>query len=175
VHSADAHFNLLLSLLNILGIGIPRQILVRPVWVPTVMPAATTSRVNSGCQVACSPISKNVALMQLAFSAFNTIGVFSGHGPSSKVSTTSLSRRKSYCLKCSVPNAGPPVVSISTTRDRPIASGLLQAGMALAADGVDAAGATSAEGADADDGEALRAKGDGAGALAAGVAVDCAT
>jgi hypothetical protein len=67
------------------------------------------------------------------------MGVFSGQGPSSKVSTTSLSRRKSYCLKCSVPNAGPPVVSISTTRDSPIASGLPQAGIALAAGGVGAA------------------------------------
>jgi tRNA 2-thiouridine synthesizing protein D len=33
----------------------------------------------------------------------------SGQGPSSKVRTISLSRRKSYCLKCSKPNPGPPV------------------------------------------------------------------
>jgi hypothetical protein len=33
-------------------------------------------------------------------SAFSTAGVLSGHGPSSKVSTTSLSLRKSSCLKC---------------------------------------------------------------------------
>src|ERR1700740_1573176 len=98
-----------------------------------VMPAAATSLEIWGCQEACSPISKNVALVQLSVSALSTFGVFSGHGPSSKVSTTSLSRRKSYCLKCSLPNAGPPVVSISTTRERPSASGLahvLLAGLA---------------------------------------------
>src|SRR6478752_5847245 len=59
-------------------------------------------------------------------SALSTAGVFSGHGPSSNVSTTSLSRRKSSCLKCSKPNPGPPVVSISTTRLMPSASGLAQ-------------------------------------------------
>src|SRR5579872_5316437 len=73
-------------------------------------------------------------------SDLRTEGVFSGHGPSSKVSTTSLSRRKSSCLKCSKPNPGPPVVSISTTRPIPSASGLAQAG--LAGEGA-AAGAAS--------------------------------
>src|SRR5271154_7271123 len=96
------------------------------------MPASDSALESSGAQVACSPISKNVALMQLSCSALSTIGVLPGQGPSSKVSTTSLSRRKSYCLKCSVPKAGPPVVSICTIRDSPIAFGLLQAGMAVA-------------------------------------------
>src|SRR6516165_11655150 len=132
-----------------LAYGFLARSLCDQVWVPTVMPAATTSRVNSGCQVACSPISKNVALMQLSLSAFNTITVFLGQGPSSKVSTTSLSRRKSYCLKCSVPNAGPPVVSISTTRDRPIASGLPQVGIALPAGGLGAAEGAGAASPDA--------------------------
>src|SRR5271169_4289771 len=111
------------------------------------MPAAISVLVRSGRQVACSPISKNVALAQLSASALSTAGVFSGHGPSSKVSTTSLSRRKSYCLKCSVPKAGPPVVSICTTRDRPIAFGLPHAGTAVA-DGA-GAGAGFAAGAGA--------------------------
>ena len=57
-------------------------------------------------------------------------GVLTSHGPSSKVSTTSLSRRKSSCLKCSKPNPGPPVVSISTTRAIPSASGLAHAAFA---------------------------------------------
>ena len=78
--------------------------------------------------MACSPISKKVARTQLSCSALSTIGVFSGHGPSSNVSTTSFSCRKSYCLKCSVPKAGPPVVSIWTMRDMPSASGLLHTG-----------------------------------------------
>ena len=52
-------------------------------------------------------------------------------GPSSKVRTTSLSRRKSYCLKCSKPNPGPPVASISTMRERPIPPGLSHAGILL--------------------------------------------
>src|SRR5262249_18476142 len=82
--------------------------------------------------------------MQFSLSALSTIGVLSGQGPSSKVSTTSLSRRKSYCLKCSVQKAGPPVVSISTTRDRPIAFGLSQVGTAFAAGGLAAAGAGAA-------------------------------
>src|SRR5271166_680291 len=67
---------------------------------------------------------KKMALVQFAASAANTAGVFFGHGPSSKVSTISPSRRKSWDLKCSKPNPGPPVVSISTTREIPIASGL---------------------------------------------------
>ena len=37
---------------------------------------------------------------------------------------SSCSCRKSWDLKCSKPNPGPPVVSISTTREIPIASGL---------------------------------------------------
>src|ERR1700687_2959242 len=112
------------------------------------MPGAASSLDRAGRHVACLPISKNVALMQLSLSALSTIGVFSGHGPSSKVSTTSLSRRKSYCLKCSVPNAGPPVVSISTTRERPIALGLSQAGMPVADPGLVAADGAGAAGAD---------------------------
>src|SRR5256885_792043 len=65
-----------------------------------------------------------MALVQCACSAASTAGVFLGHGPSSKVSTTSPSRRKSWVLKCSKPKPGPPVVSISTTRDMPSAFGL---------------------------------------------------
>src|SRR3984957_13517958 len=71
----------------------------------------------------CSPIGKNTALVQLAASAARTSAVLCGQGPSSKVSTTSPGCRKSYCLKCSKPKPGPPVVSISTTRDTPSASG----------------------------------------------------
>src|SRR3974390_186902 len=65
----------------------------------------------------------------------STDGVLRGQGPSSNVSTTSLSRRKSSCLKCSKPKPGPPVVSTSTTRAMPSASGLAQAGFAAAAAG----------------------------------------
>src|SRR5260221_2935711 len=63
-------------------------------------------------------------------SAFSTAGVFNGHGPSSKVSTTSLSRRKSSFLKCSKPKPGPAVVSISTVRPTPSAPGVLHAALA---------------------------------------------
>src|SRR6188472_4192277 len=65
-----------------------------------------------------------MALVQCSARVFSTEGVLTGHGPSSNVSTTSLSRRKSSCLKCSKPNPGPPVVSIWTTRETPSASGL---------------------------------------------------
>src|SRR5712691_5250400 len=68
---------------------------------------------------------KKIALVQCAASAASTAGVFLGHGPSSKVSTTSLSRRKSWLLKCSKPKPGPPVVSISTTRATPRVFGRL--------------------------------------------------
>src|SRR5436190_23850017 len=67
---------------------------------------------------------KKIALVQCDASAANTAGVFFGQGPSSNVSTTSPSRRKSWLLKCSKPKPGPPVVSISTTRDMPSAFGL---------------------------------------------------
>src|SRR5262249_3561686 len=67
---------------------------------------------------------KKIALVQCAASAASTAGVFFGQGPSSKVSTTSPGRRKSWVLKCSNPNCGPPVVSISTTRETPNALGL---------------------------------------------------
>src|SRR5580658_2851425 len=131
------------------------------------MPASTSSLVRSGRQVECSPISKNVALMQLSCSALSTIGVLSGHGPSSKVSTTSLSRRKSYCLKCSVPNAGPPVVSICTMRESPIALGLLHGGIV-----VDEAALAALAGAAAGAGAFWATS---VGAAEGGVAPGCAT
>src|SRR5437588_11250554 len=74
-------------------------------------------------------------------SALRTAGVLAGHGPSSKVSTTSLSLRKSSSLKCSKPKPGPPVVSISTVRATPSASALLHAALAGCAAAVPAAGA----------------------------------
>src|SRR5690348_15340676 len=84
-------------------------------------------------------------------SALSTAGVFFSHGPSSKVSTTSFSFRKSNSLKCSKPKPGPPVVSTSTVRATPSAFGLLQAARAgcagwagAAAAGADAAGAGAA-------------------------------
>src|SRR4051812_30781595 len=89
-------------------------------------PAAATCLRMPGSYVACRPIGKKIALVQCAASAASTAGVFLGHGPSSKVRTTSPSRRKSWLLKCSKPKPGPPVVSISTTRATPSALGLLQ-------------------------------------------------
>src|ERR1700716_1531363 len=54
---------------------------------------------------------KKMPVVHSSASVFRTEGVLTGHGPSSNVSTTSWSRRKSSCLKCSKPNPGPPVVS----------------------------------------------------------------
>src|SRR5947209_19766083 len=94
-------------------------------------PAAATCLRIPGSYVACRPIGKKMALVQCAASAASTAGVFFGQGPSSKVSTTSPSRRKSWLLKCSKPKPGPPVVAISTTREIPKALGLLhEVGMA---------------------------------------------
>ena len=92
------------------------------VWLPIVWPAASTCLRISGAHMVCSPIGKKTALVQLAASAASTSAVLCGQGPSSKVSTTSPGCRKSYCLKCSKPKPGPPVVSISTTRETPSAS-----------------------------------------------------
>src|SRR6476661_10393317 len=95
-----------------------------------------------GSHIECLPIGKKIALVQCAASAASTAGVFLGHGPSSKVSTTSPSRRKSWLLKCSKPKPGPPVVSTSTTREIPKALGLLhEVGIA---EGHGAAGAAGA-------------------------------
>ena len=73
---------------------------------------------------------KKTPVVHSSASVFSTEGVLTGHGPSSKVKTTSLSRRKSSSLKCSKPKPGPPVVSISTVRPMPSALGLFQAGLA---------------------------------------------
>src|SRR3974390_423958 len=75
---------------------------------------------------------KKIALVQWAANAVSTVGVFFGHGPSSNMSTTSPSRRKSYTLNCSKPKPGPPAVSISTTRETPSASGFPQAKLGVA-------------------------------------------
>src|SRR6201984_3914938 len=82
----------------------------------------------AGSQVACIPRGKKIALVQSAATAASTAGVFFGQGPSSKVSTTSPSRRKSWLLKCSNPKPGPPLVSISTPRGTPTALGFEHGG-----------------------------------------------
>ena len=129
--------------------------------------------------MACRPIGKKIALVQCAASAASTAGVFFGHGPSSKVSTTSPSRRKSWLLKCSKPKPGPPVVSISTVRETPSALGLPGHETAVVGATVAACGGAAAAGAGA--GAAAAAAGAcartvaGAGAgIAAGVAPPCA-
>src|SRR5262249_43308873 len=91
---------------------------------PIVCPAAATSLRISGCHSACLPMGKKVALTHCWANASSTARVLPGQGPSSKVSTTSFNTRKSYCLYCSKPKPGPPVVSTSTVRARPSASGL---------------------------------------------------
>src|SRR5262249_42828482 len=112
---------------------------------PTACPAAATCLRMPGSYVACRQIGKKIALVQCAASAASTPGVFFGQGPSSKVSTTSPSRKKSWFLKCSNPKPGPPVVSISTTREMPKALGLLhEVGMA---EGIGAASAADVGGA----------------------------
>src|SRR6201995_750848 len=114
---------------------------------------------------------KKMPVVHSSASVFSTDGVLTGHGPSSKVSTTSLSFRKSSCLKCSKPKPGPPVVSICTTRETPSGSGvLLQAtfgpgGGAGAACGAGAGGVAGAAGA----APFAAAAGGAAAPLAAGV------
>src|SRR5215467_2003143 len=94
------------------------------VWLPMACPAATTCFRTPGSHMACLPIGKKIALVHCSASAASTAGVWRGHGPSSKVSTTSPGCRKSWLLKCSKPKPGPPVVSTSTTRPMPSALGL---------------------------------------------------
>src|SRR6478609_6070379 len=95
-------------------------------------------------------------------SAFSTAGVLLSQGPSSKVSTTSFSFRKSSSLKCSKPKPGPPVVSISTVRATPSAFGLLQAARCGCGGCAEAAGG----------GAAAAAGGGAAGVLLAGGVCD---
>src|SRR5262249_44094909 len=133
MHRAVAQFDFLLGLFNVLCVRVARQIFVRP-----GMRADCHARINhrlviSGCHVACFPISKNVDFRHSSASALSTAGVLPGQGPSSNVKTTSLSCKKSYCLKCSKPKPGPPVVSISTMRESPMPPGLSQGEMAVAA------------------------------------------
>jgi integrase len=94
--------------------------------------AATVSAL-AGCQLAFSPISKNVALRHSSWSALSTATVLTGRGPSSNVKTTSLSWRKSCPFRCCKPNSGPTVVSISTTRETPMASSFSHAAISLRA------------------------------------------
>ena len=132
VHGTDALLDLVLGVVLhrfhlAVGQAAPLclgQVLVTPGCEPIACPAAATCLRISGWYVACRPMGKKMALVQFAASAANTAGVFFGQAQSSKVSTISPSRRKSWDLKCSKPNPGPPVVSISTTREIPIASGL---------------------------------------------------
>src|ERR1700716_212819 len=90
---------------------------------------------------------KKMPVVHSSASVFRTEGVLTGHGPSSNVSTTSWSRRKSSCLKCSKPKPGPPVVSISTIRAMPSALGFAHGAFA-------GAGAAAEAGAGADCGAA---------------------
>src|SRR6516165_12794044 len=90
---------------------------------------------------------KKIALVQCAARAASTASVFFGHGPSSKVSTISPSRRKSKLLNCSNPKPAPPVVSTSTTRETPSALGLLVQEEPAVADRIDTAGASAGPGA----------------------------
>src|SRR5260370_33570244 len=87
---------------------------------------------------------KQMPVVHSSASVFSTEGVLTSHGPSSNVSTTSWSRRKSSCLKCSKPKPGPPVVSISTTRAMPSALGLAQVGLAAVAAGAGAGAGAAA-------------------------------
>src|SRR5947207_6933609 len=89
-------------------------------------------------------IVKKMPVVHSSASDFSTDGVLPSHGPSSKVSTTSFSFRKSSSLKCSKPKPGPPVVSISTVRPTPSAFGLLQAARAGCGGCAAAAGAGAA-------------------------------
>src|SRR3954466_5113467 len=107
---------------------------------------------------------KKMPVVHSSASAFSTAGVLLSQGPSSKVSTTSFSFRKSSSLKCSKPKPGPPVVSISTVRPTPSALGLVQAGRAGAA-----APSWAGAGAGAACGAAAGAAGGEAAPLAGGV------
>src|SRR5262245_19916807 len=102
---------------------------------------------------------KKMPVVHSSASVLSTDGVLPSHGPSSKVSTTSFSFRKSSSLKCSKPKHGPPVVSISTVRPTPSAFGLVQAARA----GCDGCAAAAGGGA------AAAAAGGAAAALAGGI------
>ena len=72
-----------------------RQILVRPSVRPDRMPGGRNLLQDFGMPHGVFTDREEERLVHCSASAFSTAGVFPGHGPSSNVSTTSLSRRKS--------------------------------------------------------------------------------
>ena len=132
VHGADALLDLVLGLLDILGDtdSWPRS-WCDQVWVPIVMPAAATCLRMSGARSRAGRSGRRSPWCSCAASAASTAGVLCGHGPSSKVSTTSPLAQEVVLLEVLEAEAGPPVVSISTMRATPSAFGLPQVGAAL--------------------------------------------
>jgi len=82
-------------------------------------------RVRGGQSAAAFlPSRKKVARTHSCLSASRTAAVVPGHGPSSKVSTTSLSASGRVAGKCLRPTLGVAATSTASTRDVPRASGL---------------------------------------------------
>ena len=94
-------------------------------------PAAAILRTSSGCSEAGLPIRKKVARTHSCASAASIFGVVAGHGPSSKVSTTSWSSSGSVCGKLFRPTRG--VVAASTARMREVPSASLRGHSAASA------------------------------------------
>src|ERR1700757_699396 len=87
-----------------------------------VWPPAAISRTISGCSEAGLPIRKKVACTHSWASAARTFLVVGGQGPSSKVSTTSLSCKGKVSGKLFSPTRGNAVASTVMTREVPSAS-----------------------------------------------------
>src|ERR1700731_1345256 len=87
-----------------------------------VWPSAAIRRNRSGCADAGLPSTKNVARTHSAASAARIFGVVGGHGPSSKVSTTSWSLSGSVCGKLFRPTRGKETASTARIREVPSVS-----------------------------------------------------
>ena len=90
---------------------------------PTVWPSAAIRRTSSGCSEAGLPIRKKVARTHSLRQRRQHLRRSSrGHGPSSKVSTTSWSSSGSVCGKLLRPTRGVVAASTARTREVPSAS-----------------------------------------------------
>src|SRR5215469_10184352 len=108
------------------------------VWCATVWPSASARRASAGALTALRPSRKKVARTHSCLSASSTRFVVPGHGPSSNVSTTSLSASGSVAGNSFRPTRGVVAALTVRTRSVPSASGLPGQGAAGAAAAADA-------------------------------------
>ena len=118
LYGAVAHLDFLLGQLYILRIRISRQILVRPGVGADRSPGFDYLLGDFGVPHCVYADLKECGLQTFVGQRLEGCGRVLWPGAVVERQKISLSRRKSYCLKCWKTKPGPPVVSISTIRER---------------------------------------------------------